>query len=225
MSNATEPDADRNEVHVRPNRAKAIVIALAGLVTLAVVYGTIRYGSKETGDQGDCGPAASVAARLAPLAKGEIAALTVAKSPKPSTDLTFNAPDGRPTSLSAFRGRTVLLNLWATWCVPCRVEMPALDRLQAKLGGPDFEVVAINIDTARLDRRQAFLAEAGVRSLAFYSDPKADVFQTLKRVGKVLGLPTTILIDAQGCELGSMAGPAEWDSQDAFRLIEAALGR
>jgi len=116
------------------------------------------------------------------------------------------------------------LNLWATWCVPCREEMPALDRLQAQAGGADFEVVALNIDTARLEKRQQFLSEIGVKALKFYADPSADVFQTLKRAGKVVGLPTTILIDADGCELGTLAGAAAWDSPDALRLVAAARG-
>jgi thiol-disulfide isomerase/thioredoxin len=102
--------------------------------------------------------------------------------------------------------------------------MPALDRLQAFLGGSQFEVVAINIDTARLERRQAFLKEAGVERLAFYADPTANVFQKLKRAAKATGLPTTILIDSDGCELGVMSGPAEWDSEDAKRLISAVIG-
>jgi thiol-disulfide isomerase/thioredoxin len=106
--------------------------------------------------------------------------------------------------------------------VPCREEMPSLDRLQAKLGGDDFEVVAVDIDTTRLERRRAFLKEAGVSSLGFYADPKAEVFQVLKKAGKVVGLPTTLLIDGQGCELGVMPGPADWASEDAMRLISAA---
>ena len=84
-------------------------------------------------------------------------------------------------------------------------------------------MVTVNIDTARLDRREAFWKETGISNLNFYADPKADIFQVLKRTGKVVGLPTTILIDSKGCELGVMAGPAEWDSQDAKRLVSAAL--
>jgi thiol-disulfide isomerase/thioredoxin len=103
--------------------------------------------------------------------------------------------------------------------------MPSLDRLQARLGGPDFEVVAINIDTTRLDRRQTFLREAGVEKLAFYADRSADVFQILKKAGKVVGLPTTLLIDRDGCELGVMPGPADWASEDAVKLVAKALGR
>jgi hypothetical protein len=97
--------------------------------------------------------------------------------------------------------------------------MPSLDRLQAAAGGGDFEVVAVNIDTARLEKRQQFLNEVGVKSLAFYADPSADVFQALKRAGKVVGLPTSILLDSNGCELGALAGAAVWDSPDARKLI------
>jgi thiol-disulfide isomerase/thioredoxin len=103
--------------------------------------------------------------------------------------------------------------------------MPALDRLQAELGGDGFQVVAVNIDTRNLDRPRTWLQEVGVRNLAYYADPQAKAFQDLKRVGKAVGLPTTLLIDPQGCELGALAGPAAWDSEDALRLVRAALER
>jgi thiol-disulfide isomerase/thioredoxin len=154
---------------------------------------------------------------------GEVAALSLLRNPAPPPDIEFDKPDGSKTKLSDFKGKTVLLNLWATWCVPCRKEMPALDRLQGALGSDQFEVVAINIDTARLDKPKAFLHDVGVTKLTFYADPSADVFQVLKRTGKVLGLPTTILIGKDGCEIGTMAGPAEWDSPDALNLIRAVL--
>lgn len=202
--------------------AALAILALAA-VSFAVLYGISGPPGKESAVAGakTCLASAETAARIAPLARGEVAAFTVAKTPRPATDLTFLGPDGAPKKLSDFKGRAVLLNLWATWCVPCREEMPALDRLQATLGGPDFEVVAINIDTARLERRQQFLNEIGVKSLAFYADPAADVFQTLKRTGRVVGLPTTILIDSEGCDLGVLAGAAEWASEDAVRLLGA----
>jgi thiol-disulfide isomerase/thioredoxin len=151
-----------------------------------------------------------------------VAALAVAKQSKPVTPLAFSGPDGQPLTLDAFKGRVVLLNLWATWCAPCRQEMPALDRLEVKLGGKDFQVVAVNIDTTRPERPKAFLNDVGVKALAYYSDAKADVFYRLKQAGKVVGLPTTILIDRNGCEIGTLAGPALWDSPDGVALIEAA---
>jgi len=144
--------------------------------------------------------------------------------PEPAPPLAFDNSDGRRVTLADFRGRTILLNLWATWCEPCRREMPALARLQAELGSSRFEVVAVNIDTRNLHRPKAWLAETGVSGLAYYSDPEAKVFQDLRQAGQAEGMPTTLLIDAHGCRLGTMAGPAEWSSPDARALIQAALG-
>jgi thiol-disulfide isomerase/thioredoxin len=103
--------------------------------------------------------------------------------------------------------------------------MPSLDKLQAELGGPDFEVVTVNIDQRNLDRPKTFLREIGVTRLATYSDPSAKIFQQLRAVDRALGMPTTLIIDPAGCELGYLAGPAEWASEDALRLMRAALGR
>ena len=185
------------------------------------------YGAGGAGNSAaaECRAARLVTERLAPLARGEVAAVTVAREPKKLPDLAFAGPDRAQKTLADYRGRTVLLNLWATWCAPCRQEMPALDRLQAALGGPGFEVVAVNIDTRNLDRPKAWLKEAGVERLAYYADREAKVFQDLKRVGKAVGMPTTLLIDPDGCELALINGPAEWASEDALKLVRAALGR
>ncbi len=171
-----------------------------------------------------CRPA-ELARRLAPLARGEVAAVGIAAEPNRLPELAFTDAAGKPRTLADWRGRTVLLNLWATWCVPCRKEMPALDALQAKLGGDKFEVVAVNIDTRNLDKPKAWLEEVGVKQLAYYADPSAKVFQDLKAIGKAFGMPTTLLVDPHGCELGALAGPAEWASEDAVKLIEAAMGK
>jgi thiol-disulfide isomerase/thioredoxin len=196
----------------------------AAAAALAIVLYAIKPpDGKETAIDPACPEAPARAARLRPLVHGEIAALSLAKAPKPLPSLAFKAPDGAQVRLADFKGREVLLNLWATWCVPCRQEMPALDRLQGALGSEDFVVVAVNIDTARLERPKAFLNEIGVKNLAFYADNTAEVFQALKRAGKVLGLPTTILIGKDGCEIGTMAGPAQWDSQEALALLKASL--
>jgi thiol-disulfide isomerase/thioredoxin len=197
------------------------VIAVAAAAGLAVLYGKGTAGKDEAAL---CPNAAILAQRLAPLAKGEVAALAVDKRPVPAVAVSFNAPDGKKLTLADFRGRSVLLNLWATWCVPCRAEMPALDRLQAKLGGPDFQVVAVNIDQVRLDKPKAFFADTGVKNLNLYADPSGDAFEALKVAGKALGLPTSLLIDKDGCEVGVMAGPASWDSQDAEAAVSALLG-
>ena len=105
----------------------------------------------------------------------------------------------------------------------CVLAAAALLYVTIGSGGKDFQVVAVNIDTTRLDKPKAFLNEVGVKALSFYSDPKADVFYRLKQAGKVVGLPTTVLIDRNGCEIGTLAGPALWDSPDGMALIEAAV--
>ena len=201
----------------------AIGAVLAGaLIGFVAVYG---MGGLKRGGSGDsaCTGAVDLAKKLAPLAYGEVAALTMATAPLRLPDLSFEDADGKPKKLSDWRGRTVLVNLWATWCVPCRKEMPALEGLQTRLGGPDFEVVAVNIDTRDPEKPKNFLREANLTRLGYFSDQKAKVFQDLKAIGRALGMPTSVLVDGQGCEIATIAGPAEWDSDDAVKLIKAAV--
>ncbi|HYS49914.1 MAG TPA: TlpA disulfide reductase family protein [Xanthobacteraceae bacterium] len=197
--------------------------ALAGAAAgLAAVYGIGGFGRNAA--EAACRPAIETARRIAPLVRGEVAALTTASEPRRIPELAFRDAAGAPKTLADWRGRAVLFNLWATWCVPCRKEMPALDALQAKLGGPRFDVVAVNIDTRDAEKPKAWLKEVGVNRLAYYADPSAKVFQDLKLVGRAFGMPTTLLIDPAGCEIGSLAGPAEWASPDAVKVIEAIVG-
>jgi thiol-disulfide isomerase/thioredoxin len=205
----------------RSRRPLLIGALAAALAAVAALYGTFSPGNSAA----ECRAAKPVAERLAPLARGEVAAVKVAADPKPLPDLTFNDPQGRPASLAGLKGKTVLLNLWATWCVPCRQEMPALDKLQAELGGPDFEVVAINVDTRNPDKPKAWLQENGIHNLAYYADPTGKLLQTLQKSGHVVGLPTTFVLDASGCEVALLKGPAEWASPDAFAFVRTALGR
>ncbi|HEV7633856.1 MAG TPA: TlpA disulfide reductase family protein, partial [Bradyrhizobium sp.] len=133
---------------------------LAGAaIGFAGIYGIGGLKRNASGDPA-CRPAVELARKLAPLAHGEVAALTMASAPLRLPDVTFEDAQGKPKKLSDWRGRTVLLNLWATWCVPCRKEMPALESLQTRLGGPDFEVVAVNIDTRDPQKPKNFLKEA-----------------------------------------------------------------
>jgi thiol-disulfide isomerase/thioredoxin len=207
---------------VRRRRAFAAIALCGALAVLAGVYGMQRLRSNPAAAAA-CAPAVATAGRIAPLAQGQVAALAVAHAPFVVPDLAFKDAAGRERKLADWRGRTVLLNLWATWCVPCRKEMPALDALQHSLGGPNFEVVAVNIDTRDPEKPLAFLKEAGVTHLAYYSDQSAKVFQDLKLAGKAFGMPTTLIVDGAGCEIGEMAGPAEWASADGVKLVSAAL--
>jgi thiol-disulfide isomerase/thioredoxin len=212
-----------------PPRAatRRIPLVIGGvLIGAGIGFAILTYGigglNRQAGDAA-CHQAVELARKIAPLAHGEVAALTMATTPLRLPDLAFDDANGQPRKLSDWRGRMVLVNLWATWCVPCRKEMPALDELQAKLGGADFEVVAINIDTRDPEKPKNFLKEANLTRLGYFSDQKAKVFQDLKAVGRALGMPTSVLVDAQGCEIATIAGPAEWASDDAVKLIKAAM--
>jgi thiol-disulfide isomerase/thioredoxin len=202
-------------------RLFSVAATVAVLIVLAGVYGIDRLRSNPPDTA--CQPAVRTAANIAPLVHGEVAALAVAQTPFRVPALAFKDGQNHDRTLADWRGRTVLLNLWATWCVPCRREMPALDTLQAKLGGPKFEVLALNIDTRNPDKPLAFLKEVGIAHLAYYSDPSAHVFEDLKTAGKAFGMPTTLIVDRSGCEIGDMAGPAEWASEDGVKLVSAAI--
>ncbi len=197
-------------------------VMIGAVIGFAGVYGIGGLKRSAAGDPA-CRGAVDLARRLAPLAQGEVAALTMATAPLRLPDLAFEDAEGRPKKLSDWRGRTVLVNLWATWCVPCRKEMPALESLQTRLGGPNFEVVAVNIDTREPEKPKNFLKEINLTRLGYFSDQKAKVFQDLKAIGRALGMPTSVLVDGEGCEIATIAGPAEWDSEDAVKLITAAV--
>jgi len=211
-----------NEPSNTIRRTKLALLALAAVVAaVAGIYGIGRLRSNPA--DAACRGAVQTAARIAPLAHGEVAALAVARTPFHVPPLGFKDAQGHDRTLADWKGRTVLLNLWATWCVPCRREMPALDALQAKLGGPKFQVVAVNIDTRDPEKPLAFLKQVGVTHLPYFSDESAQIFEDLKTAGKAFGMPTTLIVDPKGCEIGNMAGPAEWASDDGVKLVSAAI--
>ncbi len=205
----------------RFRRPQVIVLIAGACVVAGAVYGIAPF-KRNAGDPA-CQPAMVKARQIAPLAHGEIAGLQMAGEGLKLPVLTFMDASGAQKTLADWKGRTVLLNLWATWCVPCRKEMPALAALQQKLGGEKFEVVAINIDTRDPEKPKTWLRDVGVDGLNYYADPSAKVFQELKVIGKALGMPTTLLIDPSGCEIATLAGPAEWASDDAVKLVSAAM--
>ena len=181
---------------------KRLAMILAGgiagvVVGLAGVYG-IATLTRNAGGDASLPAGCRFGQENSAFARGEVAAVNVAKSPLRLPGLTFQDAAGKPLTLEHWRGRTVLLNLWATWCVPCRKEMPALDALEQRLGGPRFEVVAVNIDTRDADKPKAWLKEVGVQKLAYYADPTASTFQDLKAIGRAFGMPTTLLVDPAG---------------------------
>jgi thiol-disulfide isomerase/thioredoxin len=142
--------------------------------------------------------------------------LVLLDKPNPVAEITFNDAEGHVRSLADFTGKVVLLNVWATWCVPCRTEMPALDRLQANLSGADFEVVPVSIDRGGLEVIRKFYNEIGIRNLAMFVDPSGQVLRQVR----ALGLPTTLLVDRAGREIGRVTGPAEWDAPEIAEFLK-----
>ena len=212
------------------NRLKFPAIRLAvAAVVLGVLAGAGAVYMKSQGSgnglqaaSGDCGAAVARSASLKPLIKGQVAALVLANPPRKIEGFQFKGPEGQDMTLADFKGKTVLLNLWATWCFPCRAEMPALDALQKDEGADaHFEVAAINIDTGDNEKPMSFRKENGITHLAFYRDNTLSTFNRLKKEGLALGLPATMIIDKQGCLVASMNGPAAWEGADAKAFIGA----
>ena len=181
---------------------------LSPILLLIAVAGFSLYWFQATPRKvSDAAPASAMAAFIKHSAPKDIAAFSFADS------------TGAVKDLSAWKGRVVLLNLWATWCAPCRKEMPELAKLQKLMGSPDFEVLALSEDLKGAEASAAFLKEIGADNLALYIDPKATALAAIQSVG----LPTTLLIDRNGKEVGRLLGPADWASEDAQKLVRAAL--
>ena len=211
-----------------PASRYVLIAAAAGLVAgaLAVYVTNAPDGNiappVASLEGGVCAERQERADAVAQAAQGDVAAMLAANPPQQLSGLAFNDPAGIPMTLADRTGKTILLNLWATWCAPCRAEMPALDALQRQRGGADFEVVAVNVDTGDDVKPRKFLDETGVTSLGYYRDNTLALFNDLKKRSLALGLPVTLLIDADGCLLAHMNGPAEWHGADALALVEAA---
>jgi thiol-disulfide isomerase/thioredoxin len=197
----------------------------AGLAALGLVVLLSGGYSFYVGQGAQAPDAAAVAGGDTPdrvtreLATGTLAAFVVHPEPKPVAEITFLDAEQNALSLSQWKGRVVLVNLWATWCGPCRKEMPELAELQHLLGSEDFEVVAISVDRQGAEVARPFLETVGAEALTLYLDPSTKVLADFKAVG----LPASILIDRSGREVGRMFGPAEWASPEALRLIETAI--
>ena len=182
----------------------AIALALAGVLALAtwVITSPSRTGAPATVSGTD---------RQLPF--------QLHSAPLKLPQLSFEDGEGQRRTLADFRGRYVLLNVWATWCVPCREEMPALARLQQKLGGPRFEVIALSVDSGGVEAVKRFFAEYRVDSLAVYTDRSLQVNSALR----VVGVPTTVLVDREGREIARHVGPAQWDSAQTIEGLQRVI--
>lgn len=198
-----------------------------GATTLAVVAAVGLYafmsGSDNPLDGANCGQSVEKIAAIEPFMRGDLAAFQPTTNSIDLSSLAFNDKNGAPVTLADWQGRTVLLNLWATWCAPCRREMPALEKLQDALGSEAFEVVPVSIDLGEDTKAKRFYKQIGLTTLPFYADGTLEIFNTLKKHGLAFGMPATILIDKNGCSLAVLNGPAEWAGKDARSFIKAAI--
>ena len=196
-------------------RLKTVIIAITALGAAAFVAGGIYHHYGTSAPEEIAGsPLPGTPATALRSDKGF--SFSALETPRPLPELRFMGGEGREMTLTAFEGRMVLLNIWATWCVPCREEMPSLDRLQAKLGGRDFRVVPLSIDREGLPTVKAFYQELGLKALGIYVDQTGRASRQLGAVG----IPTTLLVDREGREIGRTVWPAEWDSDEVVQFLE-----
>ncbi len=199
--------------------AAAAIAVLAGFAAVYVTLGRPDNATVPTTRLPGTSQAPPAGPGTNPLSQGQMAAFVFRKEPETLPEVKFQDATGKERSLADWRGKVVLLNLWATWCLPCRKEMPSLDRLQKDMGSERFEVVAISVDRKGLEASRKFLEETQTQRLALYADPSARLSSDLRAIG----LPATLLLDDQGREIGRLLGPAEWDSEDAKRLIRSIV--
>jgi thiol-disulfide isomerase/thioredoxin len=233
-SNQSSAEAGKAAAGGLPLIAYIAVAAVFALIGFGAVYVTLgepdnRKGSAVVSTPLPTTPAPATEAKPTKplpagpgrnaLSVGEMASFVFKSEPEEVPTAPFFDADGRERTLADWKGKVVLLNLWATWCAPCRKEMPGLDRLQSKLGSDKFEVVAVSVDRTGIEGARKFLDQVNVSNLAVLADPSARMAATLRAIG----LPATLLIDAEGREIGRMVGPAEWDTPEAKALIRSAL--
>ena len=205
---------------------KALSYAAIGLAAVMVgVYammgsdGNVERAGKSTDPGAVAQNSGSSATLDKSLSTGALAAF-VFKKDRPMVETgNFKDADGNTIDMGNWKGRVALVNLWATWCGPCRAEMPHLAKLQELYGGDQFEVVALSVDLKGAEASAAFLKEIKADNLALYVDKTT---KAMRKLGAI-GLPLTVLVDRQGREIGRLLGPADWAADEAKRLIEAAI--
>lgn len=208
------------------NRAKGLAVGLGlAVAAVAIAAGAWLYNGG-TASAGQCPIKPAVAKAIDTAAQGELAALNATGGGRDYADLAFRDKAGKARTIADFKGKMLLVNFWASWCVPCREEMPALNALAARYNDQDFEVLPINLDIgdSGLEKAQAFLDQGQWPKLPLYADPTFKAFDRLKTEGVAMGLPASVLIDADGCEVAVLQGPAHWDTPDGGRVVEALKG-
>jgi thiol-disulfide isomerase/thioredoxin len=209
------------EPRPRVTRRRLGVVA-AGVAALAIAAG-LWAGNAGRSSASSCKAQPEAARTIDQAAQGELAALEATGTGRGYADLGFTDATGAKKTIADFKGKVLLVNFWASWCIPCRKEMPALNALAGKYDGSGFEVLPINLDigTAGLGKAKAFLEKGNWPNLPLYADSTFAAFDRLKSEAVSVGLPTSLLLDRNGCELAVLQGPAAWDTPDGERVIAA----
>ena len=190
------------------------------LALAALLYGAIFLTANAGAtDLGAAELTAADRATLKELRGGDMAKLVVHKAPRDRIDETFRDLYGNPLTLADYSGKVVLLNIWATWCPPCRAEMPSLDRLAGEMEGPDFAVIALSTDRGGVERVARFFADVQIENLKIMLDRSGN----FSRRAGVLGLPATLILDRQGREIARLLGDADWDSPEAMAILRRVI--
>lgn len=199
----------------------AIILGLAGLALAIAAW--VLLGN--AGQARECAVQEAAATAIDDAAVGELAALNGTGEGRGYSTMAFKDAAGTPVTIADFKGKKLLVNFWASWCVPCREEMPALDALATQYNSDQFMVLPINLDIGAngLEKAQAFLDENQFTNLPLYADNSFAAFERLKQEAVAIGLPATLVLDENGCELGVLQGPAEWNTPDGQAVIEALL--
>lgn len=230
MSEENSPGSNEPENKKNPVVTLALLAGVLGLVIAAGLYafsgvaGNVENSVASTGaDSASCSYDKALAQKLDAGATGHVAAFKATDKAFSVADFAFKDKDGNDKTFADWKGRTVLFNLWATWCAPCRAEMPALDALQKDLGGDAFEVVPVSVDLGDPSKPKKFYQDIGLKNLGLYHDEALNSLNTLKKNGLAYGLPATLLIDKNSCVVGVLNGPAEWATDEAKELIKIAF--
>lgn len=204
---------------LKPRRVAVIALGCAAVALVA----TVVIGNFMPAKASQCAAQPLKAQVIDSAAVGNLAALNGTGTGRGYADLAFFDAAGKSKTIADFAGKKLLVNFWASWCLPCREEMPALQAISAKYASDKFELLTLNLDIGEsgIEKAKKFLADGNL-TLPLYPTP-FQAFQNLQQQAVTVGLPTTILLDEKGCELGVLQGPAAWDTPDGYAVLDALL--
>lgn len=212
---------------VRAPKLRSRRVLVLALVSAAIALAITLWLGNATGPvASECPVQADEAAAIDAAALGALAALNGTGEGRGHSTMAFTDAAGAPLTVASFAGKKLLVNFWASWCIPCREEMPALNAIGEKYNSDAFMVLPVNLDIGEggLEKAKKFLDDGQWPNLPLYADSSFKAFERLKTEAVAIGLPATLLLDEKGCELAVLQGPAAWDTPDGYKVIEALLG-